>query len=309
MTSEEKIKSLCAEIHSKLTPLINSDYVLYDLPYHNNIGDLLIWKGELSFLKSRPYRMLCKNSICTYQEHPLDSKVAILLHGGGNFGDIWREMQDFRLRIIEKYPQNPILVFPQTVFYENINTLKSDARLMGKHKNLTICARDSVSYKLLKENFSNNILLVPDMAFCISPIQLEKYRRVAEDKTLFLKRSDKEFKDIDYAFNPKYPVTVSDWPSMEHSDFVQLGMRYALKFRRLHMPFVTDCYAGFYREQLIKKGVRFISSYREIYTTRLHVAILSVLLGKSFHFFDNSYGKNRAFYDTWLNDVDNAVFE
>ena len=105
------------------------------------------------------------------------------------------------------------------------------------------------------------------------------------------------------------PVTVSDWPSMEHSDFVQLGMRYAMKFRRLHMPFVTDCYADFYREQLIKKGVRFISNYKEIYTTRLHVAILSVLLGKSFHFFDNSYGKNRAFYDTWLNDVDNAVFE
>lgn len=309
MTSEEKIKSLCEEIHSKLTPLIKSDYVLYELPYYSNVGDLLIWKGELAFLKQLSYRRLDCCSKETYKNNKLSAHVTILLQGGGNFGDIWREVQDFRLRIIEKYPQNPILIFPQTVFYENVNTLKSDARLMGKHKNLTICARDRVSYELLKENFSNNILLVPDMAFCIPPIQLEKYRRVAEDKTLFLKRSDKEFKDIDYAFNSKYPVTVSDWPSMEHSDFVQLGMRYAMKFRRLHMPFVTDCYADFYREQLIKKGVRFISNYKEIYTTRLHVAILSVLLGKSFHFFDNSYGKNRAFYDTWLNDVDNAVFE
>ncbi|WP_302323746.1 polysaccharide pyruvyl transferase family protein [Bacteroides congonensis] len=51
-----------------------------------------------------------------------------------------------------------------------------------------------------------------------------------------------------------------------------------------------------------------MSNYDKVYTTRLHVAILSILLGKTFVFFDNSYGKNKFFYETWLKDIDDANF-
>lgn len=62
MTCEEKIWELRQIIEEQLTPLINNDYVLYDLPYYSNIGDLLIWEGELSFLKGLPFKMLeCGN--------------------------------------------------------------------------------------------------------------------------------------------------------------------------------------------------------------------------------------------------------
>lgn len=47
----EKKKQLRTIIEEKLTPLIDNDYVLYGLPYYNNIGDTLIWEGELEFLK------------------------------------------------------------------------------------------------------------------------------------------------------------------------------------------------------------------------------------------------------------------
>lgn len=53
----------------------------------------------------------------------------------------------------------------------------------------------------------------------------------------------------------------------------------------------------------IKSGIDFINSYDEIYTTRLHVAIIGVLLNKKVHIFDNSYGKNSALYNTWLKDL------
>lgn len=312
MTTTEKIKELHKEITSLLFPLINNDYVLYDLPYHNNIGDLLIWKGELSFLKHLPYRMLCCNSIQTYREARLNPETIILLHGGGNFGDVWRDMQDFRLAVIKRYPENRIIIFPQTVFYENKALMQEDARIMAQHKDLTICARDRISYNILKEHFDNQILLVPDMAFCIPLTELDQYAKKPLDKTLFLKRSDKELKNANYFFQSRYPLTTSDWPSMEQSDIVQLGMSVFLRCSKLSLSFLpslTDKYACFYREKLIKQGVQFVSQYKEIYTTRLHVAILSTLLGKPFHFFDNSYGKNRAFYETWLNEVDNAIFE
>ena len=43
---ESKINKLRALIFEKLVPLIDNDYILVDLPYHSNIGDILIWEGE-----------------------------------------------------------------------------------------------------------------------------------------------------------------------------------------------------------------------------------------------------------------------
>lgn len=51
---------------------------------------------------------------------------------------------------------------------------------------------------------------------------------------------------------------------------------------------------------MTRRGVEFVSQYKAVYTTRLHVMILSVLLEKPVQFIDNSYGKLSSFYDTWL---------
>ena len=50
--------NICLElgniIKSSLIPLIPGDYILLDLPYYSNIGDILIWKGTEDFLKELP---------------------------------------------------------------------------------------------------------------------------------------------------------------------------------------------------------------------------------------------------------------
>lgn len=33
-------------IHNRLYPLIDNNYVLYEVPLYNNVGDLLIGEGE-----------------------------------------------------------------------------------------------------------------------------------------------------------------------------------------------------------------------------------------------------------------------
>jgi pyruvyl transferase EpsO len=72
---------------------------------------------------------------------------------------------------------------------------------------------------------------------------------------------------------------------------------------------ITNLYAiFFFKPYMIKTGVGFVSKYNKIYTTRLHGAILCCLLGKPFVLFDNSYGKNRSFFETWLSDLDGAEF-
>ena len=56
---------------------------------------------------------------------------------------------------------------------------------------------------------------------------------------------------------------------------------------------------------MIKLGISFINEYNIIYATRLHSAILALILGKRVVMIDNSYGKNSCFYNTWLKDAEN----
>lgn len=312
MEFQEKIEQLKSIINQQIAPLIDRDYVLYELPYYNNIGDLLIWEGELAFLKQFPYRMKDACSLQTYdtsRRKKIDNNTIILLQGGGNFGDLWRKVQEFRLNIIQKHPNNKIIIFPQTVFYTNTDLMKKDAQIMSLHKDLTICARDKVSYEFLKKHFTNKILLVPDMAFCIPIKKLNIYQKQVSEKTLFLRRTDKELKNTNFTISNTYPLITSDWPTMEHSDIIQEGLRYISALRRNKIINIEDWYgANIYKTQLIKKGVQFISQFKEIYTTRLHTAILSILLAKGFYFYNNSYGKNKSFYETWLSDLDSVHF-
>lgn len=111
-------------IYNRLSPLIDNHYVLYEVPFYNNVGDLLIWEGENQFLKNTKYKMVDCCSIYTYKENKhLSSNITILLQGGGNFGDIWRVHQEFRLKIIQEHPNNKIIIFPQTVYYQNHKTM------------------------------------------------------------------------------------------------------------------------------------------------------------------------------------------
>lgn len=55
---------------------------------------------------------------------------------------------------------------------------------------------------------------------------------------------------------------------------------------------------------MIKEGVEFISPYRYVETARLHGCILSILLDKQITLVNNSYGKNKNYYDSWLSDLE-----
>lgn len=182
-----------------------------------------------------------------------------------------------------------------------------DAEIMKKHKNLTICARDMVSYNLLKKYFNNNILLVPDMAFYIPTEQLlSKISHCQTNKTLYLKRNDKEFKNGIKLDFENYPIDIYDWPCMTHNDIIQILLKILL---RLKLYKLSLWYAqSIYKKFLIKNSVKFVSKYKDIYTTRLHTSILCTLLEKQHHILDNSYGKNKNFYDTWFRDLEGVEY-
>lgn len=311
MKATEKIPQLKKIIAELLTPLINSDYVLLDVPYYTNIGDTLIWEGTREFLKTLPYKCLYTASVETYKYRPLPKDTVILLQGGGNFGDLWRRHQEFRQDVIKAYPNNRIIILPQTVFYNDDSVFAEDAKMLNSHKDLHICARDIKSLDYLKKALSCNLQLVPDMAFCISQKTLDRYKQKETDKALFLKRNDQELCEYDfssYIAEKVEQLHIGDWPTME-KEFKTKVYLDKLVFRRKRLKRIPDIYADLmFRPFQVRKGIEFVSKYRKVYTTRLHVAILSVLLDKEIVFFDNSYGKSRSFYETWLKDVEKLKF-
>lgn len=83
----------------------------------------------------------------------------IFLHSGGNLGDrsFWSE--NIRRSIIKNFPENKIISLPQTIFFNDTKVgreeLEITKNIYNDHRDLTIIARDSYSFKLAKEYFSS----------------------------------------------------------------------------------------------------------------------------------------------------------
>lgn len=314
MNSVERSRQLSDLLFEELLPLIESDYVLYGLPYYSNIGDTLIWEGELELFKHTKYK--CKG-VCGWNDYPqrkLPSDQILVIQGGGYFGDLWRPAWENVLNELVVNKDNRIILLPNSICYNDAETLEKDIKLMEGLRHLTLCARDLQSYNFAKKHFSSHdIRLLPDLAFCINPANLNKWKAQSFKSCLYLKRNDKEFVE-DNKNNIPSSTDVSDWPTMETPNKLENQVeRFAYYYHRLdkkmHIEGLTRLYDSMYywiyRRQMLSRGVKFISAYQKIYSTRLHGMILAGLLGKETYFIDNSYGKISSLYNTWLADVNN----
>jgi len=306
-------------IESKLSPLIDSDYVYWDLPYHINIGDTLIWQGTLDFLQNKPYNMLDYGNSQTASLGKLSKETIILLHGGGNFGDIYGSSQNFRKDVIALYPDNKVIILPQTIYFKDKEVEKKDLQYFAQHKNLYLCVRDQTSYDLACRYLEvDKVLFLPDMAFCIKDEILVKAKPTGNK--LLMSRIDVEAVPVDKKYIDQVDLK-SDWPTFEKCPIycsylkllLALNRKVSNDFRNKSSSYLVRYINNFamnsVRKKLINTGVQFINDYDEIYTTRLHGCILSLLLDKKIVLLDNSYGKNKAYYDAWLKDSENIKVE
>ena len=308
MEFKERYNDLKNILIQTLTPLVNNKYCIVDLPYHSNIGDTLIWQGEMEFLATLNYECVDMSSQLT-ESLDIDTDTIILFHGGGNIGELYRTHIEYLFQLINRFPQNRIIVFPQTIYYKNENILLEDVSRLNSHGDLHFCVRDKYCFDLY-ENKIKNLYLLPDMAFCIPLDYFEKYQVRSIKGSLYLKRLDGELSDNNANINTDF---VKDWPTFYHKlndgTFIAKIIDNLCKtpiIGNLHIiKKIWDWWAyNVYRKDLIKIGTEFVKSYDPIYTTRLHVMILSLLCGKKITVVDNSYGKNLNYVKTWLYDID-----
>jgi len=319
MNSFEKQSQLKSIIYEQLSSIINGKVALFGLPNHGNIGDTFITCGEYKFINDINARIIYERLLIDSSPLPiLPDDCTILIQGGGDFGDVWRGIQEERLRIINSYYDHRVVVFPQTISYHDKSILDYDVNQLSKCTDLWICARDIVSFELAQSIFHHNILLIPDMAFYISQKEIVRYiNKTPFDKSLYLKREDKELMNSAIPYSSDTDIT--DWPTVNNDvfyirlSFLLVGLSDALRLR--NFKFLSDCLRRLslrYTKRvlypyILKTGIRFLSSYNNVIVTRLHAAILSVLISKPFTLVDNSYGKNKSFFDTWFSDLESAT--
>ena len=304
------IDNLKLKIDKSLSNILLKKCLLLDAPFYENVGDVLIYEGEKALFKKYNITIVGIYSHKTFKPINIDNETFIAINGGGNMGDIYPEHLKFLESILLLYPNNRIIVFPQTFYFQNKDEENRILSNLSRFENLYICSRDTRSYNIVSKYFKNagQSLLVPDMAFFIDRNVLLKYVETTTKKVLFIKRVDAEQTNRNNITN-NISVNISDWPSFQHSIkkasliakiLNNLYDKLEIKIIRHLINIVWNKYFPIHCRLMVEEGVKFISPYETIHTTRLHGAILSILLDKDVYIYDNSYGKNFYFYDTWL---------
>ena len=153
--------------------------ILMGFPNHRNLGDQAIALAEEIFIRknfpeydfySVPEGIMLKcvdkvRKVCTDED-------ILVLHGGGNFGNQYMYIEESRRKILELFPNNPIILMPQSIYFSNDEEGKEELnktiKVYNKHKNFTIVAREQISYDKIKENFTADVLQTPDIVMSLN---------------------------------------------------------------------------------------------------------------------------------------------
>lgn len=307
MHFDEIRQNLMRKIEAELLPLIDRDYRLLEIPDYPNVGDVLIFQGELAFLRKVPFRCVEMATMRSFANRlpRIAEDELLIFSGGGYFGDLWPAGPAFQRIVLQKYPKNPMLILPQSVRFDDSSKLLEAVKLYGSHENLSICLRDKDSYNFIRENFPNKAYLVPDMAF-FAKVNGSKKCVGHCDRKLLILRNDKELLagPALAALQDNDNCDVRDWPTMENTGCIE----WLMTFVKQRPSLCGRCYDAFvrycYRAHVLASGVRLVNQYDQIISTRLHGCVLALLLQKRVQALDNSYGKIYALIDTWLQDCE-----
>ncbi len=306
MTPFKLIADLQSRIHSCLDEFITGEpLAIVDFPNIRNVGDSAIWLGEWAYLMSRKVRRPAYvSTMHDFSDAELDARTSsgpIFIHGGGNFGDIWVAHQDFRERILKRWPGRPVIQFPQSIHYKSQERADETARVIDRHGNFTLLVRDEESRAFAEKRFNCRVMLCPDMALCIGPL---RGNAEPELPVLAMLREDLE-KAGTHDLSLLHGVPVEDWisePWLPVRLAKAMGMAGAIAtFDPMQVRLGRFNAAA---RQRFGRGIRQIGRARAIVTDRLHVHILSLLLGRPHAVLDNSYGKIARFMAAFTGGTD-----
>lgn len=285
-----------------------SNIYYLDYPVHSNGGDLLIMKGTEAFFKDNQIRVRARYSVLDFPETLVIPKDHIIvLHGGGNFGDLYPAHQKLREKIITGYPQHRIVILPQTIFYKKESEFDRTAHIFNRHNDVHLYVRDPFSHEMATMKFNKcSIYLSPDMAHQLWPIQPKS--SPGKDLLCFF-RTDIEKTRAQEQLERSGQGDYLDWTSLYNRVEKKSINMIVRMMSKGGVPLPMQKIWGMYTDYLVDKAIKRFSGYKIVQTSRLHGHILSCLMDKPNTLLDNSYGKNSNYYNTWTSGIKSAQLE
>ena len=286
---DHELEKVLADYHTNSVLLLGS--IEYD-----NLGDHAIIYAQKKFLEKLAPVIEIRDALYLHTRQQLRKRILphtlITIPGGGNMGDLWFADEQRRRWILEDFPNNPIVVFPQTISYsdtpEGQQALKDSEALYNSHKNLTLCAREEASFLQMKALYpSCRVLLVPDIVLWLPTMEQGSrkdiaclcFREDAERATSVELRQTLASLVAQKGFTPQEISTVSK----------------------------TDISCAD-REAALQAIWKQLLSAQLCVTDRLHGMIFCYLTKTPCVVFDNDNHKIRNTYEKWLQGCDYIFF-
>lgn len=290
------------DMHSKIYELIGDKNVAFlDVPVYFNVGDLLIYKGTEQFFKNYGITVTYRGDCNNLNYKSIEEADVILFQGGGNFGDLYDVHQVMREDIVSRYPNKRIICLPQTIYFESELNKKKSEGIFKKHNDFHFMVRDERSLEIAKK-FTDKAFLICDMAHSLHPLvdvseitnfdnnfKIINMVRVDIEKNKNINRINKR------SFDWCKIINLQDVLYYNIYSKVAFFHSYSAKINMKNMKFWEKC-----SDELVFRSINYFYIHDEVHTDRLHGLILASLLGKRVKLYDNSYGKNSAYYQLWL---------
>lgn len=267
-------------------------------PEYSNLGDSAIAIGQMLFLEKCGYK---KNHIKEFTQSEYTNNSGFFRRyisrqhlicgiGGGNMGNLWYNEELFRYSFIDAFPNNPIIIFPQTVFFtddeDGRKALKDSLAHYENHRNLTLVAREKKSFETLNTLYRNpKKLLVPDIVLSTT---MKDYGVCVKSRSgvLLVFRGDSE-----------KAMTDNDRKSIK--DYLEQN---ALSYRETDM-YSDEPVTKENRMELVRKKMQEFADAELVITDRLHGMVFAAITETPCIVFSNNHHKVKGTYD-WISNLD-----
>jgi exopolysaccharide biosynthesis predicted pyruvyltransferase EpsI len=298
----------------------DSPIALVGFPETANCGDHATWLGEKRLLAALGLTPAYQCSAQTYDPEQMAKEIGggtILMHGGSNFGGRHTAYHDFRLRVLDDFPSNRVIVFPHHVTYLDNDYLHRTAALVGRHPDVTLFARSLMTQHLLARHFSPaaRVQLAPDLAFMLgkrlrmaAPVYdvvwiartdsaragdatevASRLASQAAEKFLLPKFPDGI--EVNFVVKQRPPtVLLTDWFSLFFEN-----EQARMDIRKLPFDAQSEVY--------LARAIHLLSLGYIVVTDRLLGHVLCLLLGVPHILLNDESGKNWHFHETWTREA------
>ena len=268
------------------------------VPRHGNRGDIAIALAQRKlFTENLPDYTLIElpGDICRTKPDiiikNLNSRDILLTNGGGYFGSFWRHDELEALYILKHFPNNKIIIMPQTIYYsdneQGRSELADDKESFAVFTNLHVFVRDRNSYDMIhRENLFPNaksVNHVPDMVCSMDFTSLDNKNRSG---VLVCLRPDIE-NILDYREHNKiYAKLIREFGNV--------------KFWTTN-PAQSQVKIHDWDEALID-SLKTLAGCEFLITDRLHGMLFAAVTNTPCVAFDNKTGKVHSVYE-WIQDL------